>query len=62
MYTTLGFSEKLGHLERCKQALYLCTEKENRGWEREILVRQQVDHVAKKINPSSFRRNSTLHQ
>lgn len=48
-----GVFRKAGTFGRA-QALYLCTEKENRAWEKEILVRCQVPHVAKIINSSSF--------
>lgn len=60
VYNT-GFFRKARAFGRA-QALYLCIEKENRGWEREILVRRQVPRVAKKINSSSFGRNGVLYQ
>lgn len=55
-----GVFRKAGAFGRA-QALYLCTEKKNRGWEKEILVRGQVPHVAKIINSSSFGRNNILY-
>lgn len=56
----MGVFRKAGAFGRA-QALYLCTEKENRAWEKEILVKCQVPHVAKIINFSSFGRNYILH-
>lgn len=55
-----GVFRKAGAFGRA-QALYLCTEKKNRGWEKKILVRCQVPHVAKIINSSSFGRNNILY-
>lgn len=55
-----GVFRKAGVFGRA-QTLYLCTEKENRAWEKEILVRCQVPHVAKTINSSSFGRNYILY-
>lgn len=55
-----GVFRKAGAFGRA-QALYLCTEKKNRGWEKEILVRCQVPHVAKIINSPSFWRNNILY-
>lgn len=55
-----GVFRKAGAFGRA-QALYLCTEKENRAWEKEILVRCQVLHVAKIVNSSSFERNNILY-
>jgi len=61
MYTTLVFFRKTGAPGRV-QELYLCTEKENRGWEREILVRRQVTHVAKSNKFLFLWRNTVLYQ